>query len=119
MPYLIVNARLNRFEPRFKYIRSERLFSPEAFLQDISELPFSTVYAVDDIDEKIDIFNELLRSCIDRHAPLVRCKLTRPPAPWLQDVDIQNLKKTSGCSEVYCTSNAVRVRLVNVSLCSE
>lgn len=93
MPYLIVNARLNRFEPRFKYIRSERLFSPEAFLQDISELPFSTVYAVDDIDEKIDIFNELLRSCIDRHAPLVRCKLTRPPAPWLQDVDIQNLQK--------------------------
>jgi hypothetical protein len=81
MPYLIVNARLNRFEPRFKYIRSERLFSPEAFLQDISELPFSTVYAVDDIDEKIDIFNELLRSCIDRHAPLVRCKLSRPPAP--------------------------------------
>ncbi|CAB3992667.1 Hypothetical predicted protein [Paramuricea clavata] len=93
MPYLIVNARLNRFEPRFKYIRSERLFSPEAFLQDISELPFSTVYAVDDIDEIIDIFNELLRSCIDRHASIVRCKLTRPPAPWLQDVDIQNLQK--------------------------
>jgi hypothetical protein len=56
MPYVIVNARLSRFE-------------------------------------KITILNELLRSCIDRHAPLVRCKITRPPAPWLQDVNIRHLQK--------------------------
>ena len=92
MPYIIVNARLSRFEARFKYIRSVKSFCSEDFVRDVSELPFSLVYAVDDPDEKISILNDLLRTCIDRHAPLVRCKITRPPAPWLKDVNIQNLQ---------------------------
>ena len=92
MPYIIVNARLSRFEARFKYIRSVRSFCSEDFVRDVSELPFSLVYAVDDPDEKISILNDLLRTCIDLHAPLVRCKITRPPAPWLKDVNIQNLQ---------------------------
>ena len=92
MPYIIVNARLSRFEARFKYIRSVKSICSEDFVCDVSELPFSLVYAVDDPDEKISILNDLLRTCIDRHAPLVRCKITRPPAPWLKDVNIQNLQ---------------------------
>ncbi|CAB4033551.1 Hypothetical predicted protein, partial [Paramuricea clavata] len=62
-------------------------------LRDIRELPFSLEYAVDDPNEKITILNELLRRCIDQHAPLVRCKITLPPAPWLQDVSIKHLQK--------------------------
>lgn len=31
MPYLIVNARLSTFEPRFKYIRKMRTFNVEEF----------------------------------------------------------------------------------------
>ena len=90
MPYIIVNA--SSFEARFKYIRSVKSFCSEDFLRDVSELPYSLVYAVDNPDEKISILNDLLRTCIDRHAPLVRCKITRPPAPWLKDVNIQVLQ---------------------------
>ncbi|CAB4042702.1 Transposable element P transposase [Paramuricea clavata] len=57
MPYVIVNARLSRFETRFKYIRTVKSFCSEEYLRDISELPFSLVYAVDDPDEKITILN--------------------------------------------------------------
>jgi hypothetical protein len=70
MPYVIVNARLSRFQNRFKSIRSVKSFCSEEYLRDISELPFSLVYALYDPDEKITILNELLRSCIDRHAHL-------------------------------------------------
>jgi hypothetical protein len=58
MPYVIVNARLSRFETRFEYIRSVKSFCSDEYLRDISELPFSLVYAVDDPDEKITILNE-------------------------------------------------------------
>ena len=33
----------------------------------------------------------ILAECIDRHAPLKRIKCTRPPAPWLKSLDIQQL----------------------------
>ena len=31
--------------------------------------------------------------CIDRHAPLKRTKFTRPPAPWMKQLDIIELQK--------------------------
>ena len=37
------------------------------------------------------IINNLVAECIDRHAPLKRIKCTRPPAPWLKSLDIQQL----------------------------
>ncbi len=38
------------------------------------------------------IFNSLLKSSIDRHAPLRKMKITRPPAPWLNAEDIKQLQ---------------------------
>ena len=34
----------------------------------------------------------ILSECINNHAPLKRVKLTRPPAPWLQNEAIRNLQ---------------------------
>ena len=39
------------------------------------------IYGIDDPDEKLEIFNDLLSECINNHAPLKRVKVTRPPAP--------------------------------------
>ena len=39
------------------------------------------------------IFNALLKSCIDQHASLRRTKITRPPAPWLNKVEIREMQK--------------------------
>ena len=51
------------------------------------------IYAIEDPDEKLDIFNKLVGDCIERHAPLKRTKITRPPAPWLHDDNIRDLQK--------------------------
>ena len=42
--YVIINARVDKFEPRYKYTRLEKTFDVDRFLKDISELPFSVVY---------------------------------------------------------------------------
>ena len=54
---------------------------------------FPSVYAVDDVEDQLHIMNSLITDCINRHAPLKRCKFTRPPAPWLKDLNITELKR--------------------------
>ena len=70
--------RVNLFEPRFRLVRNEKRFDEKA---DFSTLPFS-----------LDIFNSMSKSCIDTHAPLCRTKITRPPTPWLNTDDIEQLQ---------------------------
>ena len=76
--YSVLNVRKPRFTPRFKYIRNERNFVKEHFIQDASILPFSVVYAFDDADNMLDTFSSLISECIEKHAPMKRVKITRP-----------------------------------------
>ncbi len=43
-------------------------------------------------DDMVGILNSLVSECIDRHAPLRKVKVTRPPAPWMNQPEIQELK---------------------------
>ncbi|XP_048583248.1 uncharacterized protein LOC125562941 [Nematostella vectensis] len=88
-----MNIRVTRFTPRYKYIRDERNFDKHAITNDIKQLPLSIVYSTRDPEMQLEMLNTLLRECIDRHAPLKRTKVTRPPAPWLKELDIQKLQQ--------------------------
>ena len=46
-----------------------------------------------DPEDQIHLLNTLIVSCINDHAPLRRIKLTRPPAPWMNDPNIIKLQK--------------------------
>ena len=48
---------------------------------------------VEAANDKLELINNLIISCIDRHAPLKKVKVTRPPAPWLKELDIANLQQ--------------------------
>lgn len=41
----------------------------------------------------VDHLNRLMTECIDRHAPLKRTKITRPPAPWLKHLDVMSYQQ--------------------------
>jgi len=95
-PYVIVNVKKPRFEPRYKHIRIETNFNSASFISDVEKLPFAAVYGLESSEDKLHCFNELLLSCLDQHAPLVKCKITRPPAPWLRELNLSNkLRQTS------------------------
>ena len=91
-PYACINIRTTRFMQRYKYIRNESQFREVAYVEDVSSLPLSIIYGIEDPNEKLEIFNNLLTQCIDRHAPLTRVKLTRPPAPWLNKNELKQLQ---------------------------
>ena len=91
--YICINARTTRFEPRYKFIRNFKTFDMNEYVKDFAELPFSIIYGVQCSDEKLSILNDLLLGCIERHAPTKKIKVTRPPAPWLHDLDMIKLKQ--------------------------
>ena len=78
------NVRVERFKPRCKFICYMKNFDEQA--------PFSLIYLSDDPDFQLDLLNSILVEHIDRHAPLRRVRLTRPPAPWMKTEEIQLLQ---------------------------
>ena len=68
-------------------------FELETYINDFKTLPFSTVYSFNETDDQLDTLNKLILSVIDKHAPLVKTKFTRPPAPWMKDIKINKLQR--------------------------
>ena len=89
--FLGVQGMLTRYT-RYKIIRDEKNVDMAAYYTDVSSLPFSAVYAFSDPEDMLESFNILIQDCIDRHAPIKRIKVTRPPCPWLKTGDIQALQ---------------------------
>ena len=81
-------------------IRNEQRLNIGNYITDFQSLPLSTVYAFDNASDKISVLNSLITDCIDRHAPLRKVKITRPPAPWMKDLDISKLQWTRNAARV-------------------
>ena len=82
---------MEQYQPRFKYISDNSKLILEDFKAVFQKLTFSTVYAMEDPEDKLDIFNNLVTECVHRNAPLKWIKCTRSPAPWWKSLDIQQL----------------------------
>ena len=92
-PFACINVRVPRFQPRFKFLRNEKELDENAFKEDLSLLPLDVVYGLESPDDMVDVLNSIMKDCSDRHVPLRKVKVTRPPAPWLQTEEIRQLQK--------------------------
>ena len=59
---------------------------------DFQTIPFAVAESFDDPDDQLHIINKLVNECLERHCPLIRTRVTRPPAPWMRTPNIENLK---------------------------
>ncbi|CAB4033576.1 Hypothetical predicted protein, partial [Paramuricea clavata] len=91
--YASINVRVPRFEARHKYIRDIKSLNESLFIEDFSTLPLSVIAYTDDPDEQLESLNSLFVECLERHAPLRRVRVTRPPSPWMKSANIQTLQK--------------------------
>ena len=62
-------------------------------MKDFSKLPLSLIYSTDEPDDMVDHLSRFMTEHKDRHAPLKRTKVTRPPAPWLKHLDVMSLQQ--------------------------
>ena len=63
-------------------------YSPQKYIDDFKQLPFSIVNSFDNPDDQPDILNKIILECIECQVPLKRTKFTRALAPWMKDLDI-------------------------------
>lgn len=91
--YATINIKVTRFQTRHKFFRNLKSFDESSFIDGFKTLPFAASFGVSDPDEKLEMPSSLIKECIDRHAPLKVIKVTRPPAPWLKDPAIAELKE--------------------------
>ena len=59
-PYACINIRVNKFQPRFKYIRNEKKLSISDYVKDFSMLPLSLIYCTDRPDDMVDLLSRLM-----------------------------------------------------------
>ena len=92
-PYIIVNIPANKYEIHYKFIRNLKRFDLETYTNNFRTLPFAVVYSFNETVDQLDILNKLILSVIDKQAPLVKTKFTRPPAPWMKCIKINKLQR--------------------------
>lgn len=87
--HCLVNCKLkfpnSTTEPLYYTYRCFKNFNYEQFYNDLSNLPFQLILHTNNIDEKISIFNRLLLSLFQIHAPIKTVRITKPRAPWLTE----------------------------------
>ena len=81
MPLVILNIKIPKFQPRYKMIRGFKNFNRESYICDFKLLSLNLVYRIDDPDEQVSFFNQLILQRIDKRASLEKTKLTRLTAP--------------------------------------
>ena len=92
-PFACINVHVNQYQPRYKYIRNMKTFYEQEFISDLYTLPLNIVYSSDDPEEQLEYFNSMFKECLERHAPLWRVRVTRPPVPWMEDGQIRSLQQ--------------------------
>ncbi|KMQ84818.1 rna-directed dna polymerase from mobile element jockey-like protein, partial [Lasius niger] len=72
-------------EERRVLCRDYRSFDREVFLSEVSELDWSEIMTLENMENKVRALNDKLLSCLNKHAPLKHICFKNLPAPWLTD----------------------------------
>ena len=103
--------------------RSYRKFNEEEFCADLVKAPWCLMDIFECPDDKLFVFEQLINSCLDEHAPLSNIKRRKHKLPWItptvqKAIDNRNrllrkFKKTS-CPEIWksykkCRNTVTRV----------
>lgn len=85
LTYCILKVKKPKASPSYLKIRNYKNFSIEDFLSDLREAALESLYRIDDIDDKVYLFNSTILALFDRHAPMRTIRVSKPYSPWLTD----------------------------------
>lgn len=99
-----LNLKYKKMEPKWVTYRCFKDFVLKDFLRDLKLLPWMEVVYENNIDSKVQLFNDLINMAFNTHAPIKSSRVTKPRAPWLtqglklimreRDKALQKFKRT-------------------------
>lgn len=82
-----------KFQQKILTYRNFKNLNMETLKTSASNMPWMDVQYLNNIEEKVNLFNSMLTVLYNEHAPLVTRRVSHPPAPWLNE-QIKHLMKT-------------------------
>ena len=70
-------------KPKILHRRCFARMDVEKLCKDASEIDWKQLLEATTVDDKVNIFNQLVINIYDANAPVKKVKLKRPPAPWM------------------------------------
>ena len=60
------------------------------YKETFASLPFTTIFALNDLEDQLGILNDLIIKLLEKHALMKRIQVRRQPAPWIDIVSLKN-----------------------------
>ncbi|KAG7310019.1 hypothetical protein JYU34_004547 [Plutella xylostella] len=83
--YLSYKVRTPKPKKRTILQRNFKNMDIQRLLEDAKDIEWARLNDIDNIDERVELFNSLLTNLFDKHAPLRPVRVKQLPAPWLTD----------------------------------
>ena len=85
--YALIKMKASRQQHSFKVTRSFKRYKPMELRMDMTRQhnTLDLIHELENINDKVLIFDNLLRSTLDMHAPLVTVKIKNRPCPFITD----------------------------------
>jgi hypothetical protein len=84
--FLSYNIKVPKRKSKIISFRNFKNVNVRDLNNDAMNLPWMDVELFDNIDAKVDFFNSLSTSLLDKHAPRRTIRVTRSPAPWILNI---------------------------------
>ena len=83
--YVTLKLKPTKPPPTLILVRSYRNYDPELFAADFASKSdrLLSVFSVNDINEKLKIFDDVLQTTLDSHAPIMTLKVSDRPCPFV------------------------------------
>nr|CAI5864412.1 unnamed protein product [Callosobruchus analis] len=81
--YVDVRVSRKKVVNNMKTYRDMKNMNLSVLYDELQSIPWRNVYDIDNIDGKVEFFNENITILMDRHAPSRTCNFTKPYKPWI------------------------------------
>ncbi|KAJ8732167.1 hypothetical protein PYW08_014897 [Mythimna loreyi] len=80
-------------KPMIQFRRAFARMNSEQLQRDAVCIDWSPLQDATTVDDKVSVFNNIVTELYDRHAPVRRVKLKRPPAPWMNQEILMAMRR--------------------------
>lgn len=81
--YLSYSVKTMKFKPKIIEYRNFKELISEDLMADVRKVPWYLIEDEPSIETKVEKFNQFMLEIYDKHVPVVKRRVTHPPAPWL------------------------------------
>ena len=83
MVFCILKLETIKPHPTHIHARSLKHYDPNQFVLDLSRLPFDMIFSVEDVEDKLHLFNQLFISTLNNHAPVKHITIKGRPRSFI------------------------------------